>query len=212
MDDEESLNQSVPLVDNDMRRPTPYELLLRQSRKMGKAATHTYDVTKEFLKQDVSSIYTPLARRTAKQQANEDSSTDKLDQMVAQAKEVLAEAQTVILPHNLFPDIIRVDRTRVTITQRTFFWTEKVISLRIEDILNVTCSVGPLFGSLTVSSRVMNSTDHFEINYFWRKDALRLKHLIQGFVIAVHNNVDTAHMSKEQLIDKLSALGDDPNV
>ena len=211
MDDEESLNQSVPMTDDETRRPTPYELLMRQSRKMGETATRTYDVTKEFLKQDVSAIYTPIARRSLKQ-VNEETSTDKLDQMVAQAKEVLAEAQTVMLPHNLFPDIIRVDRTRVTITQRTFFWSEKVISLRIEDILNVTCSVGPLFGSLTISSRVMNSTDHFEINYFWRKDALRIKHIIQGYVIAVHNNVDTAHMNKEELINKLSLLGDDPNL
>jgi len=211
MDDEESLKQSVSMVDEDPRRPTPYELLLRQSRKMGQTATRTLDVTKEFLKQDVSTIYTPRSRRTAGQIAD-DKETDKLDQMVAQAKEVLAEAQTVILPQNLFPDTIRVDRTRVTITQRTFFWTEKVISLRIEDILNISCSVGPLFGSLTISSRVMNSTDHFEINYFWRKDALRIKHIIQGYIIAVHNNVETARMNKEELITKLSVLGDDPNI
>lgn len=211
MDDEESLNQPPQMVDDDQIRQSPYELLLRQSRKMGNVATRTLDVTKEFLKQDVSTIYTPRAKRSASQ-TKEDNATDKLDQMVAQAKEVLAEAQTVILPHNLFPDSIRVDRTRVTITQRTFFWSEKVISLRIEDILNISCSVGPLFGSLTISSRVMNSTDHFGINYFWRKDALRLKHIIQGYVIAVHNNVNTAHMNREELIEKLSVLGDDPNL
>jgi hypothetical protein len=128
---------------------------------------------------------------------------------VSQSREVLAEGRTVILPVNLFPDTVVVDRTKVTITKRTFFWSSQVISIRIEDVLNVATSVGPLFGSLTVSSRVMNSTDHFEINYFWRQDAIRLKCIIQGYMIAQHNAIETSHLSKEELIETLEELGRD---
>lgn len=208
MDDEESLNQSVPITEDETRRPTPYELLLRQSRKMGQTATRTYDVTKEFLKQDVSVLRPDqiLQRRSSK--ASPDANLKKI---VSQSREVLAAARTVILPTNFFPDKVVVDRTKVTITKKTFFWSAQVISIRIEDVLNVASSVGPLFGSLTISSRVMNSTDHFQINYFWRSDALHLKCIIQGYMIAQHNNFETAHLSKEELIETLEELGRDSN-
>lgn len=212
MDDEDSLKQPLPLVDNDVGRLTTYELLLRQSRKMGEAATRTYDVTKEFLKQDVSTLrpdqlLTPVRiNRTSKVP-----SKDNLQKIVSQSREVLAEGKTVILPVNLFPDTVIVDRTKVTIIKKSFFWSAQVISIRIEDVLNVSTSVGPFFGSLTISSRVMNSTDHFEITHFWRNDAIRLKCIIQGYMIAQHNNIETSHLTKEELIETLEELGRDSN-
>ncbi len=207
MDDEESLKQSVSLTD-DTKRPTPYELLLRQSRKMGQAATRTYDVTKEFLRQDVSTL---RPDQLLQWRSLNIPSKANLKRIVTQSREVLAAGRTVILPNNLFPDTVVVDRTKITITKKTFFWSSQVISIRIEDVLNVATSVGPLFGSLTVSSRIMNSTDHFEINYFWRKDAIRLKGIIQGYMIAQHNNIETSHLPKEELIETLEELGRDSN-
>lgn len=212
MDEDKSLKQSLPMVDDDNKRPSPYELLLRQSRKMGKAATRTYDVTKEFLKQDVSVLRPDQLLSPVRPSRNPRvPSKAKLRRIVSQSREVLAEGRTVILPVNLFPDTVVVDRTKITITKKTFFWSSQVISIRIEDILNVATSVGPLFGSLTVSSRVMNSTDHFEINYFWRQDAIRLKCIIQGYMIAQHNAIETSHLSKEELIETLEELGRDSN-
>ena len=212
MDDDKSLNQSVQMVDDDPRAPTPYELLLRQSRKMGQAATKTYDVTKEFLKKDVSTLRPEqLLNPVKSNRTSKVPSKAKLKQIVTQSREVLAAGRTVILPVNLFPDTVVVDRTKVTITKKTFFWSSQVISIRIEDVLNVATSVGPLFGSLTVSSRVMNSTDHFEINFFWRQDAIHLKCIIQGYMIAQHNAIETSHLTKEELIETLEELGRDSN-
>jgi hypothetical protein len=134
----------------------------------------------------------------------------ELQKIVAQSHEVLMVANTVF-PITLFPDTVTVDRTKVTITRRDFFWSSDVMSIRIEDVLNVSASVGPLFGSLTVASRVMSTIDHFQINHFWRNDAIRLKHIIQGYVIAQHNKIDTAHLSRKELIDTIVELGQDSN-
>ncbi len=120
-------------------------------------------------------------------------------------------AANTVFPLTLFPDTVVVDRTKVTITKRDFFWSSDVMSIRIEDVLNVSAGVGPFFGSLTIASRVMSTTDHFQINHFWRHDAIRLKHIIQGYVIAQHNNIDTAHLTKQELIDTLMELGSDSN-
>lgn len=211
MDEEESLRQPNAWDNSGVpHKVSPYELLLRQSRKMGKAASRSYDLTKVFLKQDVRTLYPPIIRRQTSTEKAEKAGK-KLNKIVEQSREILATAQTVILPNNLFPDTVTVDRTKVTITRKTFFWSSTVISIRIEDILNVSTSVGPLFGSVTISSRVMNSTDHYEINYFWRRDAIHLKHIIQGYMLVVHNDIDTSSLSKEDLIQKLVELGHDPN-
>lgn len=253
MNDEESVNKA-PISDDFKQRISPYDLLMRQSRKMGGLATRTYDVTKEFLKQDVS-VFHPdrilFGGRGTKPQAQPDYTRDTqqseqnqgddkkaepgtsnaraaqgireaeerdtrtldaregLRKIVKKSHQLLASFQTVILPMNLFPDSVTVDRTKVTITKRSFFWTSSVISIRIEDVLNVACSTGPIFGSLIVSSRVMNSTDHYEIDYFWRKDALYLKQLIQGYVIAQHNQIETSHLKRDELIKTLLDLGND---
>lgn len=259
MDEDKALTQA-PITDDFQKKESPYEMLMRQSRKMGGVATRTYDVTKEFLKQDVSTLHPDkilfglktasktrqtkwLDREAASSEGdNEESSSftqnqpkpgsvearsaegirenqerdtrtldprDGLRKIVRKSHQLLASAQTVILPVNLFPDSVTVDRTKVTITKRTFFWSSSVISIRIEDVLNIACSTGPIFGSLTISSRVMNSTDHYEIDYFWRKDALYLKQLIQGYVIAQHNQIETSHLKRDELIRTLLDLGND---
>jgi hypothetical protein len=260
VDDEESVN-NAPLSDDFKQRVSPYELLMRQSRKMGGLATRTYDVTKEFLRQDVSVLHPdrvlfgkssnqtrahhasnnpPYASDVKSQNGSislEDADSPEakaeksrleqsdreggereaktldpregLRKIVKKSHQLLARYQTVILPMNLFPDSVTVDRTKVTITKRAFFWTSSVISIRIEDVLNVACSTGPIFGSLIISSRVMNSTDHYEIDYFWRKDALYLKQLIQGYVIAQHNQIATSNLNRDDLVKTLLDLGND---
>ena len=136
---------------------------------------------------------------------------DKLRNIAKRSHEVLASANTVF-PITLFRDSVIVDRSKVTIIQRTFFWTSKTVGIQIEDILNVSCGVGPFFGSLIISVRVMNSTDHFEIDYFWRHDAIHMKHIIQGYMIAKRNKVDLDSLTRRELMQHLSELGHDSDV
>lgn len=215
MDEDESLRASNLPVDGSQKPVSPYELLLRQSRKMGSVATRTYDLTKEFLKKDVRDLAPRqpeailFGKKTLERKKIEVNVSKHVDEVARRSHEILASARTVILPVNLFTDSVTVDRTKVTITKRSFFWTAQVITTRIEDILSVTSNFGPLFGSLTISTRIMNSTDHYEVNYFWRKDAQYLKRIIQGYVIAQHNQIKTDHLSQEELIDTLLEIGQD---
>lgn len=215
MQDDESARTST-VTSNGSRSRNTYELLMRQSKKLGSFATSTYDLTREFLKKDVTQLVprkptNPDKLLFEKQPSDvtQARQRDAIKKVVRKSHEVLASASTVILPMNLFPDTVTVDRTKITITKRTFFWSAQVVSIRVEDILNVGCSVGPLFGSLTVSSRVMNSTDHFEINYFWRKDAMYIKQLIQGYYIAQHNQIETTGLDRTELLETLLELGSD---
>lgn len=209
-----------------------YSFLLRTSRKLGGAATKssfmqdvwqfmkqpiTYDLPAKWWGSGIALLRGDDSRQShqeLEQQGDSNGVTlnkqKDLREIVAQSHEVLMSANTVF-PLTLFPDTVVVDRTKVTVTRRDFFWSSDVMSIRIEDVLNVSAGVGPFFGSLTIASRVMSTTDHFQISHFWRNDAIRLKHIIQGYVIAQHNNLDTAHLTKQELIDTLMELGSDSN-
>lgn len=202
------------------RKFRTYNFLLRLSRRLGSVATFSslindarnamdQEITVPTRQQLLGNHFqwfgnSPEEPRVA---TTEERARD-LKKIVAQSHEVLISANTVF-PITLFPDTVTVDRTKVTITRRDFFWSSDVMSIRIEDVLNVTATVGPLFGSLTIASRIMSTVDHFQIKHFWRADAIRMKHVIQGYVIAQHNKIDTAHLEKNELIETLVELGHD---
>lgn len=202
MQDEKAVELYNPQDNLPGTQPSPYDLLLRQSKKMGGVATKAFAGLKTALNTEVALPGESTLKKRSLQQINH------IRRLVKRSNQVIARASTVF-PMTLFPDSIVVDRTKITIIKRDFFFTSRVISIQIEDILNVEAGVGPFFGSITIASRVMSTIDHFQINYFWRDDAITLKHIIQGYVIAKHNNIDTSGLSRKELVDTLIGLGHD---
>lgn len=153
--------------------------------------------------------------------ANEtiDKSSDRADQSREEAKKELKQAiqgshevlghATAVFPFNFFPDTITVDRTKLTVTERKFIGVAEVMSIRIEDILNVTANVGPFFGSLHIVSRVLNVDKPYEVKYLWRDDALQMKRILQGYIIAMQKEIDVSELSTRELKDMLDELGKD---
>lgn len=132
----------------------------------------------------------------------------ELSHAIHGSHEVLAKANTVF-PLTLFPDTVTVDRAKLTITERRFFGSAEVMSIRIEDILNVTATVGPLFGSLHIVSRVLNTEKPYDVHHLWREDALKLKRVLQGYVIAIQKEIDCSPLKTKELADMLNELGKD---
>ena len=147
-----------------------------------------------------------MARKPQTEQAHAPKSGKDLEEVLERSNQVIARA-TSIFPLTLFPDTVILDRTKLTVIKRNFFLSEDVMSIRIEDILNVSTTIGPIFGSITIATRVMSSTDHFTIRNFFREDVMRLSHMIQGYVIARHNNIECDHLSYDELVHTLQELG-----
>lgn len=214
MNDDEQLietkDPSNPLANS---RPSAYDLLVRQSKKLGSVATRAIHGAREILTKEIpmpsaEQFLGNFPHRSELKKQQELENADKLKKVVKRSHEILGSANTVF-PVTLFPDTIIVDRTKLSIIQRDFFWTSNTISFQIEDILNVSCGIGPMFGSLTIASRVMSTVDHFRVNYLWRKDAIFLKHLIQGHVIAKQSKLETDHLTREEMVETLCELGMD---
>lgn len=130
----------------------------------------------------------------------------ELREAIKGSNEVLCTATTV-LP--IFPDTITIDRAKVTVTKRTFFASADVMSMRIEDVLNATAVVGPIFGHLKITSRSMSAGSPFNVGMFWRNDALRVKRIIQGYIIALERNIDCSALGTSELAKMLEKLGED---
>ena len=137
-----------------------------------------------------------------------DEAKKELKKAIEGSHEVLATATTVF-PLTLFPDTITVDREKVTIATRSFFKTAELMSTRVEDILNVTANVGPLFGSIKIVSRIFSPDRPYKIEHLWKEDALKIKRVLQGYVIALKNEIDVKPLNSKELAKMLNDLGKD---
>lgn len=131
---------------------------------------------------------------------------EELSQAISSSHDILCSAKTVF-PLTLFPDTITVDRAKVSVTKRNFFVTGETITIRIEDILNITATVGPFFGDLKITTKFFNPEKPYVINKLHRQDVLRIKRILQGYIIARQNNVDVSQFSTPELTRKLDELG-----
>ena len=129
----------------------------------------------------------------------------KLMAVTIQAHDILFRANT-IFPFNLFPDTVTLDREKLTFASRSFFRVAKITSVPVRDILSVEADIGPFFGSVHTASRYF-ITNPYSINYLWRKDALKLQRLLQGYIIAHEQDIDCSNIDKDKLVTLLNDLG-----
>lgn len=149
----------------------------------------------------------PVTATPAPKQQTRAEAEAKLRQAVGSSREVLVSATTVF-PFTLFPDTITVDRTKMTIAHRTFFQVAEVSSFNVDDILNVAANVGPFFGSLSITTRFFEGENKpCEVKYLKREDALKIKRILQGYVIAIQKRIDCSVFGRNELVQMLDQLG-----
>jgi hypothetical protein len=135
----------------------------------------------------------------------EDTPEEKLMYTTTESQDSLLSADTVF-PFTLFKSTVQIDRDKLTIIRRSFFWTADTISVQICDILNVEVNVGPFFGSVVMSSKYFNKNIK-SVNFLKRNEAIKFQRLVQGSIIASRKQIDYSGIEKEQLVTLLSDLG-----
>lgn len=169
--------------------------------------TDSSDVSVDILEAVKRAIISGLRRKRYERPVEEhlDPSEKKLSEVATSSHEIMFKARTVF-PLDLFPDTVVVDREKLTIAQRLFFFTAKVISVPIRDILSVEVDVGPFFGSLKLTSRYF-FTNPQSIRFLWRSQAIGLQRLLQGYIIAHERGIECESISKPHLERLLLDLG-----
>ena len=148
----------------------------------------------------------PPAQDPSQRTLTAEKSRAELQEAIQGSNQVLASATTVLA---VFPDSLVVDRAKVTVIKRQFFRMAEVMSIRVEDVLNATSTVGPFLGTVSITSRVLNDEQTAHIGKFWRADAKRLKRVIQGYVIALERGIDCSQLGTQELSVMLEKLGAD---
>jgi len=148
----------------------------------------------------------PVAGALKYTDRDRDEAIEKLHNAIGSAHQVLMSATTVF-PFTLFPDTITIDRAKVTVAHRFFFSMAEVVSIPVKDILNVTADIGPIFGSVNITSRFFDQKEPYAISYLWRGDALKIKRIMQGYIIAQQKEIDCSALETKELASMLDELG-----
>lgn len=127
----------------------------------------------------------------------------KLKDMVASSNRILLSISSVF-PLDIFPNIINVEATRITIITRQLF-TSQVRSVDVKNISNVFIDLGFLFATLTIVSDTFIENE-IKINNLWRKEAILARRIIEGLRMFVKEDIDTTNYTVEELISKLKEL------
>lgn len=94
-----------------------------------------------------------------------------------------------VFPFQLFPDRYFIQEKTVSIVRKQFFsqgWSE---TISIKDIGGIRLYTGPLFASITIIRKVLPQTT-VELRNLWKKDAIKLKEILDGLIITENNLVN----------------------
>lgn len=158
-----------------------------------------------FFAHFASKRFIPADDRSGEGNVTAITETQKLTSLAEGASDNLFIAKTVF-PFVLFADTIKIDRQKITIVHNDFFWKSQTASTEIKNIMNIAADVGPLFGSITITSKhFLNNTQ--TIKYLKRSDVATVQRLLQGFMIALRAKINTDGIDKQQLLRLLNDLG-----
>jgi hypothetical protein len=131
--------------------------------------------------------------------------TASLVELVGGAEDNLLSARTVF-PFVLMAGTLKIDRQKLTVVHNTLFGASQTASIKLKDLRNVEADIGPLFGSITLTSQhFMNNTQ--TIKFLKRKDIVEAQRLLQGFMIAHEAQIDTDNIEHHELKSLLNRLG-----
>jgi hypothetical protein len=146
-----------------------------------------------------------LSESKNQQEPKQENELEKLQEAAKESHDILYRAKA-IFPFDLFPDIITLDRHKLTIVNRSFFKVETTTSVELGNIMNVQADMGPLFGTLLITSEhFVNNTQ--TVQYLRRDDVLKMQQLLQGALIANKENIDINKIGTADLIKLLNDLG-----
>jgi hypothetical protein len=180
---------------------------------LGKYAILQHDIAAQLAEhhqtqQDKRSFFVHLGRPLSSTGADDQSlltDTEKLVDLTEGSQDNLFVAKTVF-PFVFFADTLRIDRQKITIVHNEFLGKSQTASTEIKNIMNIQADVGPLFGTLIVTSKhFLNNTQ--TIRYLKRKDVATAQRLLQGFMIAQRAKIDTDNIEKGPLLVLLNDLG-----
>jgi len=105
-----------------------------------------------------------------------------------ETNQILFSARSVF-PFQLFPDKYFVQEKTITIVRKKFFSQGWVETIAIKDIGGLRVYTGPLFSNIMIIRKILPQTT-VELRNLWKKDAFKIKELLDGLIITQNNLIE----------------------
>lgn len=128
----------------------------------------------------------------------------KLDQIEKGSDQIIYRA-TSVFPFDLFPNSIIVDKNKIDIVYRYFFWTKNIFSIMLLDLTNIRLTTGPFFATVYFEVRGYE-TNPPQIEYLKKHDAIELREIVIGLTKATHERISIDNITTSR-IRKLKRIG-----
>jgi hypothetical protein len=150
-------------------------------------------------------VLTKASSENKKDEKTEADVKAELNALVEKTSKCLIKVSTVF-PFDFFPDFITVDANQVNIVIREFFWSERRHSIHIRDILDIFVDTSLFFSTIRITDKSYTA-DSTEIKFLKRKDAIKLRSIIQGLIVAHRSQLDLSKIEPHELLPQILELG-----
>jgi len=139
------------------------------------------------------------------QKDKKDLAGQKLEDLAGKADNVLLKVSTVF-PFTFFVHDIIIDPYKVNIIFREFYFSEQIHSIMVKDILDVVVETSLFFATIKFVDQgyVENTVD---VAYLKKSDALKVRKVVQGLVIAHRQAVDLSILHPDEIRNQTEELG-----
>ncbi|HSX09259.1 MAG TPA: hypothetical protein VLF93_03840 [Candidatus Saccharimonadales bacterium] len=174
------------------------------------------DAQKENQKKQVAAMQNPEASAIKaaqnKQVAQEEENKKKFEN-IADRREIELLRVKSLFPFDFFPDTVVIDTTKISISRKQFFATEYVVTIPLKDLSDATLQTASFMGSIIIkympqsNSPGMNEPVDIKITKLSRGDAIRMKNILKGILVANAEEIDIAQLEPKDIVNVIEKFG-----
>lgn len=117
-----------------------------------------------------------------------------------------------IFPFTIFTDTLIIDTTKVTIAKKQLFGTEYITTIPLKDIADVVVQTVMFLAAVTISYMPQaesggNKSVDAQIDNLPRKEAIKVKNILKGVLVAKAEEINIANLSPKELAEILQKFG-----
>lgn len=107
-----------------------------------------------------------------------------------------------VFPLRFFPCTITLDRTRITVKNQTFFFSQQVQNLLLTNVMAVAVEEAGPFATFVIQD-ILPVTEDIRVGPLWRSDAHALRKMVDALLIALKQNIDVSQVTNNDLMSQL---------
>jgi hypothetical protein len=140
-------------------------------------------------------IYPPLNKET-----------EKIANLAEEESKILFETESVF-PFSIFPDKVIIHPNKVDIVIGKFFQSNFTKSIFIKDMAGVEMVTTPFLAAIKISGNKMG-IDPVTVRNLKRKNAIKIKEIIDGLLIALGQKIELEKLDPKQALPHLEKAGE----